>query len=169
MRTVFKYDPQQDAWQEKPPMSIARAYSGAAVVGRKIYVLGGYDGQKALDISQLYLPDQEENNASFVWQAAPKMPEKIYAMGATSIADIVYVVGGLSEGERRQFPSLVYHEQTKEWRVIETQPNPVGMMIGMTSQGTNLIILGGLLNNQASSNTWQYQAIYTVSFPIIVK
>jgi DNA-binding CsgD family transcriptional regulator/N-acetylneuraminic acid mutarotase len=168
MRTVFKYDPQQDAWQEKPPMSIARAYSGAAVVGRKIYVLGGYDGQKALDISQLYLPDQEENNASFVWQAAPKMPEKIYAMGATSIADIVYVVGGLSEGERR-YPALTYFDQTGEWREIESPPADIEAWMGIAARATNLIVLGGRGQSQILPDASLYQAIYTVSFPIVVK
>lgn len=166
--TVYAYDPQQNVWQEKPPMSIARAYSGAAVVGRKIYVLGGYDGQKVLDISQVYLPDQEENNASFVWQEAPGMPEKIYAMGVTSIADIVYVVGGLGEGERC-FPAMTYFDQTGEWGEIESPPTDVDAWMGILVRATNLIVLGGKRRAQVLPDTSLYQAIYTVSFPIVVK
>ncbi len=166
--TVYAYDPQQDVWQEKPPMSVARAYSGAVVVGRKIYVLGGYDGQRALDISQVYLPDQEKNSASSAWQEAPSMPEKIYAMGVTSIADIVYVLGGSGE-EGRQYLALVFLEQTREWSMIEDLPKDMGEFIGLTNQGANLILLGGKSKNQPSQKALLYQAIFTVSIPIIVR
>lgn len=166
--TVYAYDPQQDVWQEKPPMSVARAYSGAAVVGRKIYVLGGFDGLRALDISQVYLPDQEKNSAPSAWQEAPSMPEKIYAMGVTSIADIVYIVGGLGEGERR-FSALTYFDQTSEWGEIETPPGDVAAWISVAARATNLIVLGGKRQSRILSDTSLYQAIYTVSFPIVVK
>jgi len=38
-KTVLQYDPRSDRWSELTPMSVPRAYAGAATVGNRIFVV----------------------------------------------------------------------------------------------------------------------------------
>ena len=163
---VLAFDPDQNRWEELPPMPTRRAFAGAAVTGRKIYVFGGYDGQGALATNEVFQPDLIDNPDA--WDEATAMPEGIYAMGATSLADIIYVVGGESAAER-QFPVLAFFPQNNDWQAFEVSATPVGSQLSLVSLGTNLIALGGQIDGTRLANNMAYRAIFTVSIPVIIK
>ena len=48
--TAEVYDPQADGWQPLAKMSTARYGLGLAVVGGKVYEIGGWDGSSSLDL-----------------------------------------------------------------------------------------------------------------------
>jgi len=48
LSSVERYDPATNAWEAVAPMSTARSYSAAAVFDGKLYVMGGFDGQRRL-------------------------------------------------------------------------------------------------------------------------
>ena len=73
-----------------------KAYAGAVVASGRIFVLGGYNGSRALRTNYLYSPE-EETPGGKPWQRLRNLPQGRYAMGLASVADIIYIVGGESE------------------------------------------------------------------------
>jgi N-acetylneuraminic acid mutarotase len=167
LATVYEYDPENDAWILKTAMPTPRSYSGAAVAGRKIFVMGGYDGEQALAVNEIYNPENIADSDD-AWVEGSALPEGVYGMGVTSVADIIYLVGG--EGaQNRQYSELAYFQASDEWQSLENDPVGPRAYPGLTNLGLNLYVLGGLVENSVRDTLNTFQAAFTVSFPIIVK
>ena len=167
---VYEYDPEQDHWSEKTPMPTGRGFASAVVAAGKIFVLGGRDETGALSANEMYFPERDTGNDN-PWDpeypAAP-LPEGRYAMGATGVADIIYVIGGQG-APGAELPSLAYFTQSNEWQLFEAPSLRLGSGLGLVSHGPFLYALGGETDQIPSANNLAYQAIYTVSIPVIVK
>lgn len=164
---VYEYDPDRDSWRELPGMPTARAYAATAVAGGKIYIIGGYDGEKALTVNEVFSPARR-NEGGNAWETSTSLPDGIYAMSATSIADILYVLGGTSDIER-EFTALAFFTDSSEWGVMEEPDMPLGANLGAVSVGSDIYAVGGNVDQLPSSGVQVYRAIYTVSIPVIIK
>ncbi len=166
-KLVYEYDPNIEQWHELPGLPTGRSLAGAGVVGRKIFVFGGYDGEKASRVNEVFYPDLVEDRMN-VWQQASELPEGLYGMGATSIADIVYAVGG--EGElNRKYPMLAYFSQSNDWQTFNISVATLGSHLALVNLGTKLIALGGESDGILSSQNQSFAVIYTMSVPMIIK
>lgn len=163
--SVYEYDPELDAWSLKTPMSTARAYAGATQAGGKVFVVGGFDGKQALASSEVYSPglDDGQNNP---WEEGASMPEGRYGMGITSVADIVYLVGGKSDSDQ-PLPPLGYSTQVEAWSQIENPAPRTWVDLGLVPLGTQIYALGGQVDGKPTGENYSYQAIYTVVIPFI--
>jgi DNA-binding CsgD family transcriptional regulator/N-acetylneuraminic acid mutarotase len=163
---VFIYDPSRDLWLEGTPLSRPRGYSAAVVALGKIFVLGGYDGVNALSVNEVYYPERDQPGSS-PWENASALPEGRYAMGVASFADSIYLFGGKrSTGGRAS--TMIYLPQSNEWLVVENLDLAESEM-GVASVGPFLYAMGGGVNETPVSTNQTYQAIYTLSIPVIVK
>lgn len=165
--TVYEYDPDTDRWSPQTPMQAARSQFGAVSVNGKIYVFGGFDGKKALDATEVFTPGQDGSPG--IWASGAAMPEGDYGMGATSLLDIVYIVGGVNHSTKT-FPILVYYTDTEEWQSIELpQGFHLGAGMGVASQGQYLYIMGGKQGETILGEFYAYRALLTTSLPLIIK
>jgi DNA-binding CsgD family transcriptional regulator/N-acetylneuraminic acid mutarotase len=164
---VYEYDPEQDHWSEKTPMPTGRGFASAVVAAGRIFVLGGKDQDGALSDNEVYLPERDSTGDN-PWETAAPLPEGRYAMGATGMADIIYVIGGKG-APGAELPSLAYFTQSDEWQLFEAPSLRLGSGLGLVSHGPFLYALGGEMDQIPSANNLAYQAIYTVSIPVIVK
>jgi hypothetical protein len=130
-----------------------------------MYVLGGYDGTKALTSNEIYLPDREGENP---WELGKPMPEGRYAMGVVSVGDIIQVIGGLSQAGSQPVP-LAYFPQEEQWQVVQDAVFPETASLGLVPLGVNLFALGGELDQVPTAQNQAYQFLYTISIPVIIK
>lgn len=166
LSSVYVYSPQEDRWEERTAMNAPRAYAGAAVVDGKIHVIGGYDGEHALDENQAYFPTRDGDEDP--WEDLNPLPAGRYGMGVTSLASSVYLLGGLGESGKPADPvGLHFLAQTNEWNTFEPPPVRVGAQPALLSSGSFLSVLGGETLNGLSANNLSYQAIYTITVPIL--
>jgi DNA-binding CsgD family transcriptional regulator/N-acetylneuraminic acid mutarotase len=163
---VYTYDPTLDTWQEHTPMPTSRGFCGVAEAGGKIYVIGGINDSKAVDVNEIYSPSRDTNSNN-PWATGYPIPESRLGVEAANIADTIYVFGGEEQNSNRV--GLIYFPQTNTWQSLETSPYPLGADFGMTSIGTNLYFIGGLFGTVFSDQNLTYQAIITLSIPIIIK
>jgi len=162
--TVLEYSPDQDEWQERTPMPTARGFAGAAVANGKIYVLGGADATGPLAANEEYVPEQDISNGD-AWSARAALPEPRRRMGVVSVANIVHLVGG--EGGAQPMVPLEYFPQANEWKAFEVPPGPAWSGLGLTVVETVLHGLGGRTPLSVTAQHQSYQAIFTVSIPVV--
>ncbi len=160
---VYTYDYRDDSWSSLPPLPTAREYASAVVVGGKIYVIGGWDGEQALASDEVFRPD--DFSANFPWEQAPALPTGRYGMGVTNLADIIFILGGIGAPDNPS--TIALSPGDKNWGQLEA-PLQTGLAYpGAVTVGTRLYVMGGKVGQAASDQVWTYQAIFTVTFPII--
>ena len=165
VKNVYVYNPRDDTWQELPPLDTPRGSAGAAISGRQIVLAGGYDGKKALTNVDIFQPDLLGSSES-AWKKAADLPGGRYAMGMTSVADFVYLVGGNGKIETNT-SALVFSPQINQWQSLQPPPSPIGAYIGVVNLGSYLFSLGGVMRRTPLDTNYSYKAVYTVVLPII--
>jgi DNA-binding CsgD family transcriptional regulator/N-acetylneuraminic acid mutarotase len=171
LNTVYKYTPNEAGgeWQlMKSKMPTARAYAGAAIAGGRIYVIGGYDGQRALTVNEAYQPAREDT-ADNPWFTKKSMPAGRYGMGIASLADIIHIIGGVGEDQEPLQP-LKYFPQPDQWQILDGEA-PTELQSWSYLQAapveTYVYAIGGERQGQPATLNMEYKAIYTISIPIV--
>jgi DNA-binding CsgD family transcriptional regulator len=163
VNSAYVFDYREKTWSELPPMPTARAYAGAVAVGRKIYVIGGWDGVKGLTVNEIFIPDSSDVSSS--WITGPELPYSKYAMGITSLADIIFIIGGVGSND---FPPVIaLASDDTNWSQLPSPLNVDWSYLGVSTIGTKFFILGGKIGELSSTEMWSYQALFTVTLPII--
>lgn len=84
---VFACAPPYTGWQERAPMQISAGNVTPVVVSDHIYVIGGYDGENAHAITQVYDPRTDR------WTFGPPPPRRLSAHAAAAIGDRIFCFG----------------------------------------------------------------------------
>jgi DNA-binding CsgD family transcriptional regulator/N-acetylneuraminic acid mutarotase len=165
--SVYTYFPQEDRWEERAAMSTARAYASAEVIENRIHVLGGYDGTHPLDLNEAYFPMRDFINEP-AWETFAPLPAPRYAMGSTHLAGMIFVLGGLSEGNiPLESSAIQYLAQADNWLEFDPPPQHPGAQSALLAAGNFLYVLGGETPGGLSVQHQSYQAIYTISVPFL--
>src|SRR5213594_1270071 len=85
---AWEYDPAHDSWKALAPMPIKRGAASAAVVGDKIYVIGGATPQRGLGTVQTYDPNTN------TWKELTPMPTPRNHAAIGAVNGKIYVIGG---------------------------------------------------------------------------
>jgi hypothetical protein len=76
-------------WTIGTPMPSARTEVAVAEVGGKIYVVGGFGGERELEIY---------DSAADRWSRGASIPHALHHAAAVGLKDKLYVIGGFVEG-----------------------------------------------------------------------
>jgi len=158
--SVYEYDLEGDAWRKRAAMPTARGFAGAVIAGGKIFVLGGFDGKQALAVNEQYAPDRDDG-AQNPWTPRRALPSPRYAMGAASVADFIYVIGGKGN-ESATLNSMQYLYQSDSWNGFENAVPQVWSNVGLAAVQTHLYAIGGRLGKDLTDQSYAYQAIFTI-------
>lgn len=158
------YDPGEDRWAEGTPMPTARGYASAAGSGARIFVMGGSDGQSALATHEAYTPALEEGEGA-PWESLAPLPEGRFQMGAISVIDTVYLMGG--RGDPSPLSSLRYVPRGNVWETSELRLNAPWSDFGFVSIGSDVYAVGGVIDGEIVDQNIAYQAVFTIAIPVI--
>lgn len=106
----YEYDPVSDTYVAKTPMPTPRRWSTVAVVGDKIYVIGGYhNSYGAVNQNEVYDP------ATDTWATKTPLPVSKYGITRENpvINGKIYVTHGLNGGFHTD--NYVYDPSTDSW------------------------------------------------------
>jgi len=164
---VYRYDMGLNAWRLTSQMPEARAYFGVVVTGRKMILIGGKNQRGAMAEMDIFLPDLLDD-LNGPWKPGAPSPAPVYGMGLASVADVVYCVGG--EGKAGvEAPALAYFTQTNEWQTLQFNTAGFGRYLAISGLGPYLYVMGGEVSGQPVGRNMRYQALYTITLPIITK
>ena len=136
------------------------------MIANKIFVLGGYDGQKALTTNTAYYPSRDLAGED-PWETLAPLPEGRYAMGVTHLANVIYLAGGITDQGTLARITIQYIPPSNEWAEYDAPPIPAGAHGVLLSSGGFLHYLGGESTQGLLATHEAYQAIYTYSIPIL--
>jgi N-acetylneuraminic acid mutarotase len=147
-------------------MPTARGYAGVAAVGGKIYILGGFDGARALTVNEVYFPDRDDGSGRKGWEKAAPLPHGCYAMGIFNLADNIFLIGG--EGSEEKSPIFLEYSITLDsWQALDSKFTRSFSHSGTVLLGPRVYVVGGQSEGITTQQTFTYQAIYTISIPLI--
>ncbi len=160
---AYVYDNHNDTWSPIAPMPTARSFAGAVEVDGSIYVIGGWDGNKALTTDEVYRPGMSEEGSP--WTQAPSLPFGQYGMGVANLSNIIFVIGGVQSDH--QLTSIALIPDETDWVKIDNPLKNGWAFLSATTLGTRIYALGGKTDAGLFNEMWSYQAIYTISLPIV--
>lgn len=168
--SVYIYDPETDTWKTGQKMAQPRAHLAAVTASGKILVMGGTNETDILDNNSAYYPQRDQNGEP-AWEERSPLPEARHAFGAAFLVDGIYVIGGLGKGETEP-ASVIYNVAEDNWSGMEqrkTDPQiPAnGAFLAAVPWQTTIHVFGGAFSLAASDQHVSYQAMYTVSLPVL--
>ena len=150
LNSVEIYDPEEDRWYEGNPMPTARSGAVAAVMGDRIYVIGGgfrkADGKfQFLPLVEIYLPEKD------AWITGPSMIQPHDYPGIALHEKRIYIMGGhhpdATEGGPSRDPGFsfceVFDAGPGVWREISPLPVPRFALKGAVLNG-RVLATGGV-------------------------
>lgn len=112
-----RYDVQQDKWEELAPLPEPRSSLDAAILGRTIYVAGGWNlqGESSRDADwHEDILKFDLDNPSAGWQSIPGPGYKSRAIALAAHKGKIYLLGGIQDrGISRKVS--IYDPQTNSW------------------------------------------------------
>ena len=122
LKSMERYDPQQNMWELKPEMQQRRNGAGCAVVNDLIVVAGGHDGRNFLDSVEAY----DTNTGT--WLPLPNMTKRRWDLSCAAQKKELYVLGGDEYGCTWE----IYSFSSQQWTYLgglDLRPNYLATFI----------------------------------------
>ncbi len=133
---VFETAPPYDTWVERTPMPTAVGNAASIVVKEKVYVIGGFDRQKAYALTQIF--DPEANS----WSLGTPPPRPLSAHAGAGNENRLFLFGDYNE----QSSVLGFDVSSGEWRDLALPFTPRRHVRAVTVKD-RILVAGG---NQSS-------------------
>ena len=96
-RSTHAYDPVSKTWEKLPDLPIPLGLAGGAVIGDKLFILGGFTGTKVN--RQIFVLEKQQGR--YVWKIFGELPfDRVYPR-AVAVGSSLYLVGGTTKFEPR--------------------------------------------------------------------
>ena len=161
--SLYIYDPAEDRWTRGADLPYALGFASAVSSNGKIYLFGGSsDGKTPLSTVLAYYP-QRDLDGEDPWEKQSEIPQARFASGATALGDLIFLFGGSDGSISPNLPGVQYPPQRDEWSVLDNSLQPIGAGAAALGLDNFVYVFGSGNLNQ------RYQAIYTVTIPVIKK
>lgn len=136
-RRVFAIRPGDAAWSELPRLPVSRAAGGAAVVGGRLYVVGGTFGATPRLARRSFALDLRTRR----WTAFAGVPQAREHLGAAAAGDRIYVLGGRTAAARFKRADA-WDVGERRWVRLPDMPTARGGT-SATARSGRLVSIGG--------------------------
>ncbi|KAJ8979857.1 hypothetical protein NQ317_016041 [Molorchus minor] len=123
IRSVESYDFKEERWFQVAEMPTRRCRAGLAVLGGKVYAVGGFNGSLRVKTVDVYDP------ALDLWTSFESMEARRSTLGVAVLNNCIYAVGGF-DGSTGLNTAEVFDIQVGKWKEIaamSTRRSSVGV------------------------------------------
>ncbi len=140
--TVASYDPKSKTWSKLAALPAPRSSLDAAVLGDKVYVIGGWNLQGESDQSEWHDTawSLDLNDASAKWQPLAQPPFERRAVSVAAYNGKLYVIGGMTSDNETTHRVAIYDPASDSWSEGPDLPGT-----GMSGFGASSFATGGHL------------------------
>ncbi len=169
-QSTHSFDTRTHTWEKLPDLPIPLATAGSAVIDGRLFVVGGYTGTEAN--RKVFVLEQHQGK--YTWKDFAAFPfDRVYPR-AVSVGNLLYVLGGTKEFERRD-PSgtccssktatrtLLVLDVTKpnaSWQQLAEFPGDLCFYFGLETDGTALWMFGGIYQGAAKDPVIALSQVY---------
>jgi N-acetylneuraminic acid mutarotase len=109
---VDLYDPATDRWRSAPALPLLLHHAGAAALGDRLYVVGGYSSRRSLGqpVDRVLSLGPGEDR----WRQEPSLSAPRAALGVVAVGDRLVAVGGMPQAGLRR--TEVFTPGAGRWR-----------------------------------------------------
>ena len=145
---VWRYDTVRDSWLALPDLPAPRGAGAAAIVGRDLHFFGG-----AIREGATWISDSGDHwilslDSLAAWRTRAPLPDPRNHLGALTLGNIVYAVGGQHLGDEWRGNSARVHAYdaiADAWRAVASMPAPCGHVAASVVEWTGrMVVIGGL-------------------------
>jgi N-acetylneuraminic acid mutarotase len=156
-----RFDAKSGQWQALSPLPRGRSSHDAAILGSKVYVVGGWElkGQAGNDWHETaYVCDLADANPQ--WKEIAKPPFNRRALAVATYAGKVYVIGGMDDSNETTTGTDIYDPQSNAWSKGPAMPGQGFDGFGTSAFGTENGLFattasGGLYRLSDDGKSWQ--------------
>ena len=167
-----KFDPQTKTWTELAPLPLPRSSLDAAIVGNKVYVVGGWNLQEGGSQDAFWhdtVVAFDLTNEAAGWTAVAAPPFKTRALAAAGLNGKLYVMGGMTSDNEITQNVHVYDTATDTWStgpVLSGSDSLSGFAISAYVADNKLYYSGseGIVY-RLSENGTQWEVVERLVFP----
>ena len=117
---IERYDPALDTWTELNHFATPRANPGVAIVGDKLYMIGGFEFSTYMAECWAYsIPGD-------TWTEVASMPTARVDLAAIAIDGLIYAVGGRTGSSTYSAKTEVYDPVADSWITEDDKPAACG-------------------------------------------
>jgi DNA-binding CsgD family transcriptional regulator len=143
----------------EPPTYTGRGFAAAAPLGDRIYVVGGYDGERELTTGTIYDP------AAKTWETCAPLAVGRGGLGLVALGGQLYAIGGGGWTSYLGFNER-YTPSSDTWNVIETPLVGEWRSPGVVTLDTSVYAIGGWSSDYLSLNH-AYEALpFRIFIPV---
>lgn len=139
---VEVYNPATDRWSDAAPLPTGLHHAGAAAIGDRLYVAGGFTRSFLSvwhPIADLHIYDPEKD----VWTAGPPMPTARGGLAVTAFEGKVYAIGGYGESGNEGAVE-VFDPATGQWSAKAPLATPRDHLAAASAGGRIYAVAGRL-------------------------
>jgi len=125
-----------DSWSTLAEMPMARGGHGVAVVGSKIFVMGGSFGEGTTGNNEVYDP------LTNTWTTKSSIPTPRSAFGIAAVENKIYVIGGSYTGNTTSGLNEVYDPSTDTWETRTSMPTSRTYLVANEVNGKIYVMAG---------------------------
>lgn len=149
------YDPVANAWTSLAPMPTPRAGLAAAVVGNRLFAIGGRTG--ATPASGVALAAVEAYDiAAGTWSTVAPLPVAVMDTYAVAHGGKIYVIGGATTGPVPVGTVQIYDVAKDSWSLGSPMPT-ARANLALATCGSVILALGGRLDLGVSTVVEAYE------------
>ena len=146
---VEEYDPSTNRWATKAPLPIGLHHAGAASVGDRLYIIGGFT--KSLfsvwqPVASVYMYNRETNS----WMERAPMSTERGALAVAELGGKLFAIGGYN-GAGNSNAVEMYDPATNSWSTKASLPTARDHL-AVATVGTRVYAIGGRLNRDYARN-----------------
>ena len=136
--TVESFDPAHDVWETRPSLPVPVHHAAAAVVGDRLFVVGGYTGGRVqwTALESVY----EFVAARGVWETRAPMPTPRGGLAVAVLGGRLHALGGSADGVSNAHE--VYDPAADRWTAANAMPTARDHLAAVAFQG-RVWALGG--------------------------
>lgn len=113
IRSVESYDLREEKWYQAAEMPGRRCRAGLAVLGDKVYAVGGFNGSLRVRTVDVYDPTTDS------WTNCCSMEARRSTLGVAVLNGFIYAVGGF-DGSTGLSSAERFDPRLQEWRMIDS-------------------------------------------------
>ena len=137
-----RYDVATGRWTACAPKTIPCANAGAAVLGGKIYVVGGFNREQVprqLSAIEVYDPTADS------WEYKANLPYFAYGVACASLQGRLYTFGGFNGVVHTDY-AYCYDADTEQWTSLSPMPGGARSHAQAVAADGKIFVLGGFPN-----------------------